>query len=136
MDIAVNWLAVLVSAVVGLATGWLWYGPLFGKMWMGMMGMTTESMKGMSMKPMHAMIGGFITSLVVAYVLAYFIGALGIMDVWAAMQLACWIWFGFMATQSIGVWLWDGKPFKLFVLVAAHQFVMIHLMALVLAWMM
>lgn len=29
----VNWLAVVVGAVVAYALGWLWYGPLFGKAW-------------------------------------------------------------------------------------------------------
>lgn len=133
--IEVNWLAVVLAAVVGFVSGWIWYGPLFGKMWKGMMGFTDESMKAMSMKPVPAMVGGFVAMLVLAYVLAHFMGLLGIVEVWPAMQLACWIWFGFMVTQSIGVWLWEGKPFKLFFLCAAYQFVMLHLMALVLVMM-
>lgn len=29
----VNWLAVIVGFVVAYGAGWLWYGPLFGKVW-------------------------------------------------------------------------------------------------------
>ena len=33
-----NWLAVIVGAVIAYGLGWLWYGPLFGKAWMGGLG--------------------------------------------------------------------------------------------------
>lgn len=29
----VNWLAVVLGAVLAFIVGWLWYGPLFGKQW-------------------------------------------------------------------------------------------------------
>ncbi|MBK8887589.1 MAG: DUF1761 family protein [Saprospiraceae bacterium] len=29
-----NWLAILGSGLVPMAVGALWYGPLFGKLWM------------------------------------------------------------------------------------------------------
>lgn len=135
MEISINWLAVVVAAVVGFVVGWLWYGPLFGKMWKSLMGFTDESMKSMPMKPATAIFWGFIASLVMAYVLAHFISLLGIVDVLSALRFACWIWFGFMATQAIGVYLWEGKSFKLFFLCTAYQFVVLHLMALVLVMM-
>ncbi len=35
----VNYLAVLISAVASMIIGSIWYGPLFGKMYMQIMGM-------------------------------------------------------------------------------------------------
>ena len=32
---ALNWWAILVATVAAFALGGLWYGPLFGKPWMG-----------------------------------------------------------------------------------------------------
>ncbi|MEK7569589.1 MAG: DUF1761 domain-containing protein [Patescibacteria group bacterium] len=136
IDIAINYWAVLVAAIVNFVVGWLWYGPLFGKMWKGLMGMTDESMKAMAMKPMTAMFWGFVSSLVLAYVLVHFVVMAGAVGIAGAFSLAFWLWLGFMATQSIGVYLWEGKPFKLFVLCAGYQLVATFLAALVLVlWM-
>ncbi len=133
----INYLAVLLAGVVNMAVGFMWYGPLFGKMWKSLMGFTDESMKSMKMTATTAMIGGFITALVMAYVLAYLlVGMVGTGDTYEAMKLACMVWIGFLATTAAGSYLWEGKPFKLFLLNAAEQFVVIHLMALVLVSMM
>ena len=34
----INYWAVLVCAVLAMALGFLWYGPLFGKKWMNIVG--------------------------------------------------------------------------------------------------
>ena len=130
----INILAVLVAAVVSMVVGSLWYGPVFGKMWKGLMGFTDESMKSMKMSMMQAMVGGFITALVMAYVLARFAIISGAMGVMGAFNLAFWIWLGFTATVAAGGFLWEGKPFKLFLLNAAEQLVALFLMALVLVF--
>lgn len=41
----INWLALVVASILPLATGFLWYGPLFGKAWMQESGMTEEKAK-------------------------------------------------------------------------------------------
>src|SRR3989344_4272333 len=120
MDIPIKWLAVVAAGVVNMVVGYLWYGPLFGKMWKGLMGFTDESMKSMAMKPMVAMAWGFVASLVMAYVLSRFAFVSGAIDVMGALTLAFWVWLGFLATTTIGSYLWEGKPFKLFVLCAAN----------------
>ncbi len=37
-----DWLAIIVAAVVVLALGWVWYGPLLGKAWSKETGMATN----------------------------------------------------------------------------------------------
>ncbi|MBK6498787.1 MAG: DUF1761 domain-containing protein [Saprospiraceae bacterium] len=37
-----NWLAILGSGLVPMAVGALWYGPLFGKVWMKEADMSLE----------------------------------------------------------------------------------------------
>jgi hypothetical protein len=39
---AINWLAVLLAAVAHQAIGFLWYGPLFGRLWMERRGLSRE----------------------------------------------------------------------------------------------
>ena len=43
-----NWMAMVAAALIPLATGFLWYGPLFGKAWMQETGMTEEKAKQMN----------------------------------------------------------------------------------------
>jgi len=136
MEISINWVAVLVAALVNFVVGWIWYGPLFGNVWKGLMGFTDESMKSMKLSAMQAMVGGFITSLVMAYVLSHFVVIFGAIGIAGAFELAFWVWLGFVATTSISAFLWEGKPFKLFVLNAGEQLVALFLMSLVLVmWM-
>jgi len=122
MEIAINYWAVLVAAVVNMAIGALWYGPVFGKMWMRLSGFTKESMKDMALSPVQAMAGGFILSLVIAYVLGHFIGIVSQLG-FSGYALGFWVWLGFaMPTASHG-FLWEGKPFTLFVLNVAYLLV-------------
>ena len=44
MEVSINYLAVLVSAVSAMVLGFLWFGPLFGKEWSKAMGWTEEQM--------------------------------------------------------------------------------------------
>lgn len=131
IEIAVNYWAVLVAAIANMAIGMLWYGPLFGKQWMAMTGITKESMKAMPMKPWQAMVGGLVTSLIIAYVLVFFtltwVGSLS-----EALMSAFWIWLGFVATTQISGFLWEGKSFKLFVLNTAYSLVAYGVMAAIL----
>src|SRR5580693_6954197 len=85
----VNYLAVLVATIVAFVVGALWYGPFFGKPWKRLMGMN-EGMQG-SM-PVWPMVGGFIATLVMVYVLALLMKGLlitsGAQAAWLAFVLA------------------------------------------------
>lgn len=47
-EMNINWLALVAAAILPLVTGFLWYGPLFGKAWMKESGMTEEKAKSMN----------------------------------------------------------------------------------------
>lgn len=61
---AVNWVSVFVAALSGFAIGALWYGPLFGKPWMRLSGMTKE--KGAQASMAVTMGGAYALNLVAA----------------------------------------------------------------------
>jgi hypothetical protein len=75
MDVVpINYIAILLCAVVTMAIGFAWYGPLFGKLWSRLMGfgeMTPEKMKEMQKAAMPGYAASFAGSLVMAYVLAH-----------------------------------------------------------------
>ena len=127
--IPVNYWAVLASAVVMIVLGSLWYGPLFGKQWMAMMGikmpekMTPEIQKGMMRSYAIMALGSFLLSLVLAHSIIFGKAYLGISGISAGLQGAFWNWLGFIAPVTLGPVLWENKPWKLWVLNAGYYLV-------------
>ncbi len=128
----INYPAVFVAAIASFLLGWLWHGPLFGKQWMAMMGITPERIKTMKMKPTTAMALGFVSLVVMACVLAHFVAAWGAVGVAGAFSLAFWVWLGFVAMVHLGSVLWEGRSVKLYLFNVAYQFAVLFLMSLIL----
>ena len=61
----INWLSVIVAAVSSFMVGGLWYGPLFGKVWMKEFGFTEEQLaeRNMGMVFGLALLLAFIASI-------------------------------------------------------------------------
>jgi hypothetical protein len=139
MSVPVNYWAILVAAIVNIVLGFLWYGPFFGKSWQAMMGFTQESMAAQKAKGMmtSSMVIMMIGSLLMAYVLAHslifaatYTKTTGIA---AGLMVAVWTWLGFIAPVSIGTVIWEGKPWKLWIINAVYYIVGLALMGIILA---
>ena len=131
----INYLAVLVAAVASVVLGFLWYGPLFGKTWAQLMGFDKKKMaeakkKGMPKQTWVLMILG---TLVTSYVLAHFVDYLDAVNVAGALQAGFWLWLGFIVPVQLGMVLWEGKPWKLYILNVAYYLVNLSIMATILA---
>ncbi|RJQ33979.1 DUF1761 domain-containing protein [Candidatus Parcubacteria bacterium] len=144
--VPINYVAVLVAAVAAMVLGYVWYGPLFGKQWMAFMGMTPETMEKMKNDPagknkMYFGYGAqFVGALVMAYVLAHsLVFASAYMNVSGAiggLQAGFWSWLGFVAPTTMGMVLWEGKPWTLWMIVAGYWLVNLLLMGVIMgAWM-
>ena len=113
---SVNYWAVIVSAIASMVVGSIWYGPLFGKMFMNAMGMDGWSQeKKDAMKKAMAItyVWQFIASLVMFYVLAWMIVGLNRLSIKGGVHVALLEWIGFVVPLSLGQALWGGK-IKLF----------------------
>lgn len=116
----INYLAVLVAAVVTMVVGALWYGPLFGKMWMRGMGWdpnNQEQMAKMKSSAGPAYVQQFIGSLLMAFVLAHVLWAMqqampDMTGAWSGVQGGFWMWLGFILPVKYGDKLWGVKKFK------------------------
>ncbi len=133
MDIAINHLAVLVAAIVAYAVGAIWYSPIgFIKPWTKMMAeFRGDHAKKMSLTMQQAMILGFIFTLLLSYVFAYFVVIAGVADLPGVLTLGFWLWLGFSVTTLANSWLYEGKSLKLFLFNAAHLLVAFEALALV-----
>lgn len=64
----INWLGTLLGALAGFVLGALWYGPVFGKIWMTQVGITREDAKKVNMGVMMGSSG--LTYIVTAIIIA------------------------------------------------------------------
>ena len=127
MEVDVNYLAVLLAAVASMVVGFLWYGVFFKKSWMHLMGHIPGS-KGM-MGPGLAYLIQFVASLAMACVLARVIT---LSQNW--LSTSFWVWLGFIVPVTLGIVLWENKPWKLWCINASHYLVGLLAMGYVLSF--
>ena len=119
----VNYLAILIAAIVNMAVGAYWYSPAgFGKQWASLSGhgdISKIDKKGAN----KSYVWMFVASLVMAFVLANVVRLAGAATIVEGAIVGFWVWLGFMATVQIGVVLWDNKPPKLFAINTLYSLV-------------
>ncbi len=136
--VPINYLAVLAGAVSNMVLGFLWYGPLFGKMWMRLSGITAEKIdaakaQGMTKNYVISFVGALVMSYVLAHALVFGNAYLNTQGVSAGLMVGFWNWLGFVAPVTVGMVLWDGKPWKLWVLTNGYYLVSLLVMGVTLA---
>ncbi len=131
----INYIAVVVAAVLSMILGALWYSPiLFGKEWMSLIGLTEADLKKAREKGMaKSYLMGFIAALVMSYVLANFIDYTQATTIVEGAKSGVWIWLGFVATVVLGTVIWEGKPMRLYVINTGFYLFALMIMGAVLA---
>ena len=136
MQPPINYWTVVTAAAANVFVGFLWYGPLFGKTWASMAGVDLSKRPPGSKiaKSMFFMIAG---SLIMAWVLDhalifanFYLGSSGPAS---GLMVGALNWLGFIVPVTLGVVLWENKPWKLFILNAAYYLAALCLMGLILA---
>ena len=110
--------AVLACGVFAMVLGMVWYGPLFGKTWMRIVGATDMDMqkrKEMQKKAGPLYLVQFLLVLFQVFILSRFIGGTemigGIMQ--ASVGSAFWIWAGFVMPTIAGAAMWNNDSRKI-----------------------
>ena len=130
---SVNYYAILVCGVSSMALGMMWYGPIFGKVWVKLMGFTQAHMEAAQKKGMGpSYILSFLSSCITAFVLSGYLSYNGLATINTAMIGVLFIWLGFYATTAISPVLWEGKSWKLYFIGIAHQLVQLAMFAAIL----
>jgi hypothetical protein len=107
----VNYLPVLVAAVVVFVLGWLWYSPLlFFKPWMRLRGLDPVAAMAGAKVPAGKLLIELARCLVLAYVIARFVALLGITSWIGALHFGLFLWIGFPVILLAGSVLWDNTP--------------------------
>jgi hypothetical protein len=127
----VNWLSVFVAALSGFVIGSLWYGPLFGKVWMNLTGMTKE--KGAQANMALTFGGAYVLNVLAATGMAALNGE---HTGWLfGLHTGLFSAFFFVATALGIIYLFEMRPFKLWLINAGYQIVNFAAMGAILgAW--
>lgn len=136
-----NGFAIAVAMVAAFFFGFLWYGPLFGKTWAKLMKMNADCKpdpKVMARCLSLQVVGLFLTTYVLAHSVQVWrpsVWGVGPDDSNAMYGFFCgfFTWIGFYIPQQLGKVSWEGRPWKLFLLNTAHDFVNLQLISQILA---
>jgi hypothetical protein len=131
-----NFLAIIVAAVVNVVLGALWYSPaLFAKPWAKGVGMTKEQMaKGAQMTP-GMFVPPLIAAVVTSYVLSWFLQALHVTTVGGGIWIGFLAWLGFTTTaQVLNSWVFsNGLPKQVYIINTGYHLVVFCIMGAILA---
>jgi hypothetical protein len=122
----VNYLAVLVAAVVMFVLGGLWYSPvLFGKKWMVLMGLTEADIQsaGAKQKMPLQYAGVFVCALVTSFGLALLTNHFEPHSVLHGVMLGFGCWLCFAGATSFGTALFSMKPLPLWMINSGYNLV-------------
>ena len=131
-------LAIAIAVVANFVLGFIWYTPLFGKVWGREMGYdpnmkppSSELMKGM----FFMVIGNFLMAYVFAHNMAAWSFVPGISEMSAA-QNACmaavFTWLGFYLPGDLGSTAWERKSWTLFFINTGYHLASLFLVAMIL----
>jgi len=131
----VNYVAILVAGIAAMVVGFVYYGPLFGKAWMKIIGATSEHAQSEQAKKEMLIVTvlQFIVVLFEIYVLAHFIQGWGEAS---GIETAVWLYLGFVVPTVAASVMWTLHPtktkFQIFALQAGHHLITLLLAAYIL----
>jgi len=137
-SIHINFVAVLVVTIANFFVGFVWYTPLFGKVW------ARENGFDMSAKPpkgvfVRGLIMNVIGNFLMAYVFASNSMAWSFVPGMAEMSIPVQVfnavfftWLGFYLPVDLNTVAWEQKSWKLFAINTGYHFVTLLVAAIVL----
>ena len=125
----VNIWAILISMILSVVLGFVWYGPLFGKKWMALSGISMPNPKpgfSVMLKPIIiSFVGALLMSYVLTYVIAFHNGFYQTSGYLTAILMGVFLWAGFIVPVYLNFLGWEGRPKALFFINSGYWLVFI-----------
>jgi hypothetical protein len=126
--VEINYLAVIIAAIVNVVIGALWYNApfLFNRPWLVSIGKTSKQVaaEASMLKPLLALVG----SLVIALLLALLIGWTGATSLIQGTLIGLLVAVGFAVINNGIKDLFEGRPGKLWLINTGHDIVTLTVM--------
>jgi hypothetical protein len=128
----VNYLAIVIAAVVAWLAGAVWYMSL-GRFWIAGLGITPEKMQEAKNRPgaFLPFIYAFVAELIMAWVLAGVLGHLGAVTVRSGIISGAFCWLGFVITTILVNNSFAMRDWRLLAIDGGHWLVVLLLMGAV-----
>lgn len=135
-QVHINYLAVVVAAVIAFAIGGIWYSPiLFAKAWVKAHGHTDEQVKTMQKSAGKAYGIAVLCQLLIALAIAILIGYLHLEHCTQGLKLAALVWGGLAVPLGLMANVFSGKKITVFLIDTGYQLVYLLLMgAIITVW--
>jgi Protein of unknown function (DUF1761) len=132
-EFPINWLAVLVAAIIRMIVGSIWYSPIaFMRPWQLLSGVSEARVResfGKAIGIDAAM------SLIMSFILLHAVVYAGADSIWSGAAVGFLNWLGFVFTIFVGLWAYEQRPFRLVSITAGFNLVALVLMGAMLgAW--
>jgi len=119
-DVDLNYVAVVVAAVIPMLLGALWYSTaLFARPWMRAVDRTEQELKGAQLGYVISAVG----ALLMSYALARIVRWAEVDDLWNGALVGLLVWVGFVATVLAVTTYFAGRPRQLWLINAGYQLV-------------
>lgn len=135
MNVDINWLAIAAGVVVSMAVGYVWYGPIFAKSWMKMVGKTEKELQANAATSYTSAI--FLAA-IQTFALRHFIVFVerfypNYSPLAAGLLTAWWVWLGMVFTSMTVAYAFAGKPRNLILIDTGYHLVVLLINGAILA---
>jgi uncharacterized protein YneF (UPF0154 family) len=128
-QVHINYLAVVVAAVIAFAIGGLWYSPLlFAKQWVKAHGYTEERIKEMQKGASKAYAISIVCQLLIALAIAVLVSYLHLARCVQGLKLGLLIWAGFAVPLGLMATMFTDRKMTVFAIDAGYQLVYLLIM--------
>ena len=117
-NIQISHSAALIAALVGMTIGGFWYSPIaFGRIWEKLTGIDEHA------HAVRAFIVGLLSMVVISYGLAVCVDVFNAETFLSGALVGAFIWLAFVATATLGLVIWEGKKFTLYMINAGFYLI-------------
>ncbi len=109
-----NYFAIVVGAIINMILGMAWYGPIAGKQWLSLIGVTKEKLEEDKNKMGRVYVFTFLGALVTSYVLANAVIYMNASTFYAGVKVGFWLWLGFIAMTGLGKVFFEKRSEELY----------------------
>ena len=140
-DSQINMMAIGIAVVANFIFGFIWYTPLFGKVWGKEMGYdpNEKPQTGALLKGMITMvIGNFLMAWVLEHnrmAWSFVPGMADMPHIVIALNSSIFTWLGFYFPVDIGSVFWERKSWKLFFINTGYHLGMLVIASMILTFM-
>jgi len=135
---SINFVSVLVSAIVAFVLGFLFHGPVSGKLWMRLANIHptgNEKLSDMYGKMFWNLVVNFVTAGVMALIFALVFPSaiLGAITWYKGAAMGVCLWLGFLVTSSSIEVIWMGRSWQLWLFEAVCSLIVMATMGAIIA---